>query len=526
MLTYTFPRLRISQPASRRMEGAKRGHFPGTSVSELLDFICVQDVPRGAALVDRVATRGGHQDTDGQAVSPLYDSIVRRNIADRLVDEACAFLLSPSGLPEESWYVAESLLLKSLLLASDFVNAYYWLGEGYRRQHAETSPYEYLMHHWGRYGGGSASALHFIQQYQHDYPYQLSVQLQERLGTDTVLVLHISDDMRFLDLLEYDGGRQYPLAFIGRIERPHLLCTPRDFRMLPAAKQTIAEDLVKRGKDTRVVMHRGTCVQGGHRSVFGPAVDTVYYNRVLHEVIYGHPTLMEAITTVVEIGTGSGFLLCSIIRALRYKWLRVLASDINPHAIEVARANIARTVAESHGRTDMRAPEVSLQLDGQLLNSMADGSVDLLFSNPPYIPSYRQMYAANPYEGTQVLEDVLLGSGPRVLSSNGIIIMLYSSLTVQAMQHYLRQSPLVAVPLAAALRVPLDLREINHEPHWLRFLHQHPGLDVDFTNPDYVYWHTLHMVGLCHPHNRQFLNTVGHHHVPRRSASAGLELIN
>ena len=46
---------------------------------------------------------------------------------------------------------------------------------------------------------------------------------------------------------------------------------------------------------------------------------------------------MDSINTVFEIGTGTGFLLCSIVRALRGTGIRVLASDVNPRALEVVR---------------------------------------------------------------------------------------------------------------------------------------------------------------------------------------------
>jgi len=389
------------------------------------------------------------------------------------------------------------------------VNAYYWLNEWYRTHHADTSSYKHLMGYWTRYGGGNESALQFILQYRDGDPYQCSTHLRERIGTATVLVLHMSDDLHYLDFLEYNGCRPHPLAFVGRIESPNLICAPRDFRMLPTAKQTIAEDLVKRGKDTRVVMHRGTCVQAGDRSVFGPAVDTLYYNHVLHKTIYRNPAVMDSINTVFEIGTGTGFLLCSIVRALRGTGIRVLASDVNPRALEVARANIERTIAESHGSTDMQAPLVSLRLDAQSLNAMADGSVDLLLSNPPYIPTYRQDYAANPYEGTHVLEDLLVGSGPRVLSARGIIVMLCSSLTAPGRKQSLRRSPMVAMSLAAPLRVPLDLRESNNVPRWVRLLQRQQGLGVDLTSTHYMFWPTLQMIVLSQPQNLLLRDSMG-----------------
>jgi release factor glutamine methyltransferase len=81
--------------------------------------------------------------------------------------------------------------------------------------------------------------------------------------------------------------------------------------------------------------------------------------------------------TAADIGTGSGCL--AVTLALEVPGLRVVATDVSESALEIARAN-AETLGAS-GNVDFRA--------GDLLEPLAaePGGLDLVVSNPPYIPS-------------------------------------------------------------------------------------------------------------------------------------------
>ncbi len=81
---------------------------------------------------------------------------------------------------------------------------------------------------------------------------------------------------------------------------------------------------------------------------------------------------VEAPKTIVDIGTGSG----AIALALKKKWpaARVIAVDASAAALEVARLNSER----------LSLPIECVQSD--LLGSIND-RVDLIVSNPPYIPT-------------------------------------------------------------------------------------------------------------------------------------------
>lgn len=76
---------------------------------------------------------------------------------------------------------------------------------------------------------------------------------------------------------------------------------------------------------------------------------------------------------VVDIGTGSGAI-AAAVKHLRPQW-QVEASDISPEALQVARDNVATL------RLDVSFRQ------GNLLAPFAGEVVDILISNPPYIPA-------------------------------------------------------------------------------------------------------------------------------------------
>ncbi|MFD0590572.1 N5-glutamine methyltransferase family protein [Paenibacillus sp. GCM10027627] len=93
-----------------------------------------------------------------------------------------------------------------------------------------------------------------------------------------------------------------------------------------------------------------------------------------------------AVPTVLDVGTGSGAIAVTLA-AQRPRW-RVCASDLSPDALEVARANAARHGAAGRlafAQGDLLAPLIASGRGG----TAVDGGtrVDVLVSNPPYIPS-------------------------------------------------------------------------------------------------------------------------------------------
>jgi len=82
---------------------------------------------------------------------------------------------------------------------------------------------------------------------------------------------------------------------------------------------------------------------------------------------------------IADIGTGSGCI--AVALAVNIADARIIATDISPSAIEVARANARRHGVEA--RIEF--------LTGDLLAPLAgrEGAIDILASNPPYVPTSR-----------------------------------------------------------------------------------------------------------------------------------------
>lgn len=115
---------------------------------------------------------------------------------------------------------------------------------------------------------------------------------------------------------------------------------------------------------------------------------------------------------VLEVGTGTG-----LIAAEMAKVTRVVATDINPHAVFCARRAGTEVV-----RTD--------------LFGGIRGTFDLIVFNPPYLPTQPEErmndwleYALDGGETGRVIIDRFVEEVGRVLAPGGRILLLVSSLT-------------------------------------------------------------------------------------------------
>lgn len=86
----------------------------------------------------------------------------------------------------------------------------------------------------------------------------------------------------------------------------------------------------------------------------------------------------SAAMTAVDLGTGSGAIALSV--AAERKGVEVWASDVDPAALEVARANLAGMGGRAASRVRVVLSDWWRAMPGELR-----GTVDLVVSNPPYI---------------------------------------------------------------------------------------------------------------------------------------------
>ena len=118
---------------------------------------------------------------------------------------------------------------------------------------------------------------------------------------------------------------------------------------------------------------------------------------------------------VLEVGTGSGYVAGRIDAETP---ARVVAADLNPHAVRQAREEGLETV-----RADLVAP-------------FADGAFDAVVFNPPYLPTdpdnewddWMERALSGGEDGRAVI-DPFLERVPRVLAPDGAVYLLVSSLT-------------------------------------------------------------------------------------------------
>ncbi|MCU4925675.1 class I SAM-dependent methyltransferase [Halobacteria archaeon AArc-dxtr1] len=119
---------------------------------------------------------------------------------------------------------------------------------------------------------------------------------------------------------------------------------------------------------------------------------------------------------VLEVGTGSGFV---AERVAEETSARVVASDLNPHAV--------RTAGERDGVEPVRA---------DLLTPFVDGAFDAVLFNPPYLPTdpdhewddWMERALSGGEDGRAVIDPFLETVGC-VLAPDGVVLLLVSSLT-------------------------------------------------------------------------------------------------
>lgn len=129
----------------------------------------------------------------------------------------------------------------------------------------------------------------------------------------------------------------------------------------------------------------------------------------------------NSINRVLEIGTGSGCIALSIAEA--FSDIEVVATDISPDAIEVARLN-----TKAHGL------EQQVEIIESDLFENVSGVFDLIITNPPYVPDKIMLdlpkeYLHEPHmalaAGEKGLDFIsrILHDAPPFLTDNGIVII-------------------------------------------------------------------------------------------------------
>jgi len=153
----------------------------------------------------------------------------------------------------------------------------------------------------------------------------------------------------------------------------------------------------------------------------------------------------ERQASIVDVCTGSGCIAVAIAR-LRPR-ARVIATDLSTLSLDVARQNAARHAVGE------RITWLEGDLLGPLVKQELEGRIDVIVSNPPYIPETdwatlqpevrlfepRRALVAGP-QGTELHERLLQESG-RYLSPGGALIMEIGDGQARALRRIVGQMP-------------------------------------------------------------------------------------
>ncbi|ADD04676.1 protein N5-glutamine methyltransferase [Natrialba magadii ATCC 43099] len=133
--------------------------------------------------------------------------------------------------------------------------------------------------------------------------------------------------------------------------------------------------------------------------------------------------------TILEVGTGSGYV---ANRVADETGARVIASDLNPHAVRQARSEGSE---ESSEKGTGRSGAVET-VRADLVSPFADDTFDAVLFNPPYLPTEPENewddwmeHALSGGEDGRAVIDPFLASVGRVLAPDGVVYLLVSSLT-------------------------------------------------------------------------------------------------
>ena len=161
--------------------------------------------------------------------------------------------------------------------------------------------------------------------------------------------------------------------------------------------------------------------------------------------------------TIVDVGTGSGCVALTLAKHLPQA--SVVATDVSPDALAVARQNIER----HNGQSQVRLVECDLI-------SGVEGPIDIIVSNPPYIPdgdiptlqpevaNYEPRVALGGGDDGLSIIRRLLDHSSKLLSPNGAVILEFNppqadALVSMALSIWPNAKPRVVKDLAGLDRV-------------------------------------------------------------------------
>jgi len=284
-------------------------------------------------------------------------------------------------------------------------------------------------------------------------------------------------------------SKDFPL-FTHGVEMEHLgtvndarLVSPRVFVLSEWPNKLGAErvlDLI--GDQSRLTYHNGLPITWD-KNIDGKAwstnIDTVYFSDWLRAC----GALNDSVKVSAEVGCGAGGISQTVL-ANCPNLTKHVYTDIDPNAINCARRNLAPLVGDA---------EVSWLIGKGIKGIVEPGTLDILVTNPPYIPTPTGDGDKDHYSGTKLIKR-LFEDGIQLLNPNNPEAAIYvqmSSVTLPDFERYCAQHPDVEVTrVGTPVRVPLRISGLLREPKVLDFVKKQGGLEFVQGDP-LGYYHEI-----------------------------------
>jgi hypothetical protein len=276
--------------------------------------------------------------------------------------------------------------------------------------------------------------------------------------------------------------RALEMNLLGTVEDARLV-TPRVFILSQWPNKFAAErvlDLL--GDQSRLTYHNGIPVTWD-KNIDGKAwstnIDTVYFSDWLREV----GALNDTVRVSAEIGCGAGGISQAVLANCPHL-IKHIYTDIDPNAVNCARRNLLPLKGEA---------EVSWFIGKGITGLVEPGTLDLLVTNPPYIPTPTGDGDKDHYSGTKLIKRLFEDGIPLLNPKNAeaAIYVQMSSVTLPDFSRYQAEHPEVEVtPICSPVRVPLRISGLLREPEVLDFVKKQGGLE--FVEGDALgYYHEI-----------------------------------
>lgn len=283
-------------------------------------------------------------------------------------------------------------------------------------------------------------------------------------------LLYFTSNVQFCLIVQYEvlSGGGVLVQIVDAIEEPSgILELDSITNSLDSKSASFTKSLISSGY--KIVIHNNalTCVdRRTDRNVFGPTIDTLVLAQLV-ATIKGRPP-----DSILEVGTGSGAILSSCLTNIP-KIRRAYGYDVSMDAIASTYKNIRGNLPSTSETA------VSLILGDYARSEVIKPTgIDLLISNPPYIPDFDDGGSTEslPF-GTQSREATLgtsvilaiLSSLDGVLSEDGRALIMLSSVCHGEIAEFVRtkmndfqMEP--ALP-SGSIDVPFDVETVVGRPN-------------------------------------------------------------